>query len=310
MLRDDQILKALQRPTGTVDVLLDTDTYNEIDDQFALAYMMKSPEKLNIVGITAAPFLNKKAASAGVGMELSYQEIEKLLRFMHREDMLQKVFKGSESFLENESTPVDSPAAREIARLAMQYTIEKPLYVVAIGAITNVASALLLQPEIAEKMVVVWLGGHALHYKDNREFNLYQDIAAARVVFKSGVPLVMLPCQGVVSGFALSEGELNHWLAGRDKLCDYLAKNTVREAETYAKGKPWTRVIWDVTAVAWLLDEKEDMLLDRVMPRPIPSYDNLWSQRPGTPVCKYVYYIKRDVLLRDLISRLTGEDVR
>ena len=70
MLRDDQILKALQRPTGTVDVLLDTDTYNEIDDQFALAYMMKSPEKLNIVGITAAPFLNKKAASVGYRLHI------------------------------------------------------------------------------------------------------------------------------------------------------------------------------------------------------------------------------------------------
>lgn len=310
MLKDYEILKALERPTGRIDVLLDTDTYNEIDDQFALAYMMKAPEKLNIVAITAAPFLNKKSTSAGHGMELSYQEIEKLLRFMHREDRLERVCKGSDKFLPDENTPVDSPAARRIAELAMQYTIEKPLYVVAIGAITNVASAILMQPQIADKMVVVWLGGHALHYKDNREFNLYQDIAAARVVFGSGVPLVMLPCQGVVSTFTLSEGELNQWLAGRDELCDYLAKNTIREAETYAKGKPWTRVIWDVTAVAWLLDEKGDMLLDRVMPRPVPEYDNLWGQDPRMPVCRYVYYIKRDALLRDLISRLTGEDVR
>ena len=74
----------LQRPTKPVDVVLDTDTYNEIDDQFALAYMMKAPEKLNVLAITAAPFLNKKAASAGVGMELSYQEIEKLFGVLRR----------------------------------------------------------------------------------------------------------------------------------------------------------------------------------------------------------------------------------
>ena len=310
MLKDYQILKALERPTSQIDVVLDTDTYNEIDDQFALAYMLKAPEKLNVLAITAAPFLNKKSTSAGHGMELSHQEIEKLLHFMHREDMLSKVYKGSETFLTDEKTPVDSPAARRIAELAMQYTIEKPLYVVAIGAISNVASAILMQPEIAEKMVVVWLGGHALHYKNNREFNLYQDIAAARVVFHSGVPLVMLPCQGVVSTFTVSEGELNQWLAGHDELCDYLAKNTIREAETYAKGKPWTRVIWDVTAVAWLLDEKEEMLFERVMPRPVPEYDDLWAEKPDMPLCKYVYYIKRDLLLRDLVSRLTGEDVR
>lgn len=309
-MKEYERLRALERPQGLIDVVLDTDTYNEVDDQFALAYMMKAPERLNMLAITAAPFLNKKAASPAIGMELSYAEIEKLLTFMDRRDMLSKVFKGSDRFLTDEETPVDSPAARRIAELAMRYTIEKPLYVVAIGAITNVASAILLQPEIAEKMVVVWLGGHALHYKDNREFNLYQDIAAARVVFKSGVPLVMLPCQGVVSNFCLSGPELLQWLGDRDPLCDYLARNTIREAETYAKGKPWTRVIWDVTAVAWLLDEKGEMLYDRVMPRPVPEYDNLWGENPNMPLCKYVYFIRRDTLLRDLVSRLTGEDVR
>lgn len=309
-MKDYERLRLLERPQGKIDVVLDTDTYNEIDDQFALAYMMKAPEKLNVLAITAAPFLNKKSTSAAHGMELSYAEIEKLLRFMQREDMLEKTFKGSESFLPDEKTPVDSPAARQIAALAMAHSMEKPLYVVAIGAITNVASAILMQPEIAEKMVVVWLGGHALHYKDNREFNLYQDIAAARVVFSSGVPLVMLPCQGVVSGFALSGPELMHWLADRDPLCDYLARNAIREAETYAKGKPWTRVIWDVTAVAWLLDEDGEMLYDRVMPRPVPEYDNLWGEDPRMPLCKYVYYIRRDLLLRDMVSRLTGENVR
>lgn len=309
-MKDYERLRALERPQGKIDVVLDTDTYNEVDDQFALAYMMKAPEKLNVLSITAAPFYNKKSTSPAHGMELSYQEIEKLLTFMDRRDMLEKVYKGSECFLPDEKTPVDSPAARKIVELAMHYTAEKPLYVVAIGAITNVASAILMKPAIADKMVLVWLGGHALHYKDNAEFNLRQDIAGARVVFKSGVPLVMLPCQGVVSGFSLSGPELMHWLGGRDPLCDYLARNAIREAETYAKGKPWTRVIWDVTAVAWLLDEKGEMLYDRVMPRPVPEYDNLWGEDPNMPLCKYVYYIRRDLLLRDMVSRLTGEDVR
>ena len=46
----------LQRPTGKVDVVFDSDTYNEVDDQYALAYMVKSPDKLNIKAIYAAPF--------------------------------------------------------------------------------------------------------------------------------------------------------------------------------------------------------------------------------------------------------------
>ena len=69
-------------------------------------------------------------------------------------------------------------------------------------------------------------------------------------------------------------------------------------------------MIWDVTAVAWLLDEEGEMLYDRVTPRPVPEYDNLWGEDPRMPLCRYVYYIRRDLLLRDMISRLTGEDVR
>ena len=61
----------------------------------------------------------------------------------------------------------------------MNYTPEKPLYVLAIGAITNVASAILKNPEIIDRIVIVWLGGNALHWPENKEFNLYQDVAAA-----------------------------------------------------------------------------------------------------------------------------------
>ena len=53
----ERFLKNLERPKGRIDVVLDTDAYNEIDDQFAIAYMLTYPEKLNVKGITAAPFL-------------------------------------------------------------------------------------------------------------------------------------------------------------------------------------------------------------------------------------------------------------
>lgn len=61
----------------------------------------------------------------------------------------------------------------------MEHSEEKPLYVLAIGAITNVASALLMEPEIKNRMVLVWLGGNAYSWPDNKEFNLFQDVAGA-----------------------------------------------------------------------------------------------------------------------------------
>ena len=64
-----ELLKRLEHPSGRVDVVLDTDTFNEIDDQFALAYLICSKEKLNLQAVYAAPFSNEKAKDPAEGME-------------------------------------------------------------------------------------------------------------------------------------------------------------------------------------------------------------------------------------------------
>ena len=301
-LSETQRLKRLERPQGRVDVVLDTDTFNEIDDQFALAYLIKSDEKLDLRAIYAAPFFNHHSESPKDGMEKSYQEIHKVLKLMGREEYCEVTYKGSEQYLPDEKTPVDSPAARDLVERAMERGEDHPLYVVAIGAITNVASAILMEPEIIRKIVVVWLGGNALDWHDNREFNAYQDVAADRVIFDCGVPLVQLPCMGVVSAFTTTGPELEYWLRGRNELCDYLVDNTVREAALFSRTKTWSRTIWDVTAVAWLLDG--DFMLERLEHSPIPEYDDKWGFDRTRHFIKYVYAIKRDNLLEDLFDKL------
>lgn len=300
-MTNEQRMKNLTVPKGRVDVVLDTDAYNEIDDQFAILYLLKSKEKLNTKAIYAAPFLNSRSVSPADGMEKSYNEILKLLSLS---DEKAEVLKGSDRFLEDESTPVISPAAKDLAERVKDYSPENPLYIVAIGAITNIASAILLNPEVAENTVVIWLGGHALHYHDTKEFNMYQDVAAARVVMQSGAPFVQLPCMGVVSGFSVSEPELKFWLKGKNKTADYLAENTINEAESYAKGTAWTRVIWDVTAVAWLLNESDCFMESRIIPTPVPTYDNFYATDYNGQPMRYVYNIKRDNLLTDLFGKL------
>ena len=153
--------------------------------------------------------------------------------------------------------------------------------------------------------MVVWLGGHAHHYHDTAEFNMRQDVAAARVVFNSGAPLVQLPCNGVVSSFAISEQELKHYFLDKNPLADYLAGNAIAEAEGYAKGKAWSRIIWDVTAVAWMLNDAERFMRTRIAQAMIPNYVNQYESADGDCPIAYVYHIKRDSLLNDLIRALT-----
>ncbi len=299
------IIKRLQIPDKPVDAVLDTDTYNEIDDQFALAYMIASGDRIHVKGIHAAPFSFKpgRATDPKEGMEKSYHEIHKLLGLMRREDLACLARKGSVQYLPDEKTPVRSEAADHLAELAELYSSDSPLYIVSIGAITNVASFLLLYPELKNNVVVIWLGGHSFDWPDIYEYNMKQDVAAARVVFGSGVPLVLLPCRGVVSGFSISKPEVEYWLKGKNALCDYLSDSLIEYAESKSSLPTWTKPIWDVAAVAWLLG---GFMLDRLEISPIPEYDFQWGRDKTRHLIRYVYYVERDLLMNDLIQKLTG----
>lgn len=298
------LIKNLEAPKKQVDMVLDTDAYNEIDDQFAIAYALKSADKINLKALYAAPFHNSKSSGPADGMERSYNEILKLLELAEREDLKKVTFRGADRYLPDEATPVMSNAVDDLIARARTYTPDSPLYVVAIGAITNVASAIIAAPDIIDKIVIVWLGGAAWHMEKAREFNMMQDYAAARVVFGCGAPLVQLPCAGVVSEFRISKPELEYWLIQKNPLADYLARNTIEEADSYAKGKPWTRVIWDVTAVAWVVDGNTFMR-SSVEHSPIPEYDEYYSHQSRRHFMRYVRMIDRDRLMRDLIEKLT-----
>ena len=79
--RDDtNILNLLKPRKGKVRAVLDTDTYNEIDDQFALVQMMLSTDRIKVEAIYPAPFsMNDRSDHPGKGMELSYDEILRCL---------------------------------------------------------------------------------------------------------------------------------------------------------------------------------------------------------------------------------------
>lgn len=304
MITEEMRIRNLQPPQGHFDAVLDTDAYNEIDDQFALSYLLSATDCATVKALCAAPFLNSRSVSPEDGMVRSEAEIRKLLTLAGRDDLQSIVYAGSRTYLPDEHTPVDSPAARAMAELSKAYSPEHPLYIVAIGAITNVASALLMDPTMADRVVIVWLGGHAQHWHDTREFNMMQDVAAARVVFGCGAPLVQLPCRGVVDRFTVSKPELEYWMIGKSPLCTYLAENTIQAAEAYASGRPWTRVIWDVTAVAWLFNKDGNLMDSRVVPAPIPEYDDHYGYDYTRHSMRYVTYIQRDALMADLFRRL------
>ncbi len=300
MLTNEQIIQKLALPDGRLNIVIDTDTYNEVDDQFALVYALRSQERLGVEAIYAAPFFNKRSKSPADGMLKSYDEIIKILGKMSYEAPNNFVKKGSDRYLESLDTPCNSEAAQDLIERAM--AAKDTLYVVAIGAVTNVASALLLQPKIAEKIVVLWLGGHAFHWPDTFEFNLKQDVLSANVVFGSRVPLVLFPCKGVVSHFSTTLPELKANINKSSAIGRYL----ISIVEDYSFGRSvYSKVIWDAVTIAYL--NNEALTSSRIVPSPIAGEDFKWRFDDSRHPIKYIWSIDRDAIYADLFDKINKQ---
>ena len=292
-------LKMLNPPEKKVRVVMDTDTYNEVDDQFALAYAFLSRDKIDLQAVYAAPFKNRRAETPGEGMTKSYEEILRLLKMLGKSPE-GFVFKGSDRYLQDISTPVRSEAAVDLIKKATASSPDNPLYVVTVGCITNIASAILIEPEIIKNMVVVWLGGNDLNWPHQREFNLVQDVAAAQVVFNSGVPFVVMPTRPVISHFHTTIPELKYFLKDKNVLSDYLYDIV----EEYSGGRDaWSKVIWDVTAVAWLINPQ--WLPTNLVHSPVLTDHVTFSVDHSRHFIRMATSVNRDAVFRDLFSKLT-----
>jgi purine nucleosidase len=286
----------LAAPKGKVRMVLDTDTYNEVDDQFAVVQSLLSPDRLDIEAIYAAPFHNNRSDGAGDGMQKSYEEI---LRLLERLDVSPEGFvhKGSTRFLQGSDAAQESAAAHDLVERA--HNGNAPLYVVAIGAITNVASALLLDPSIVEKIVVVWLGGQPLYWPSAREFNLQQDLHASRLIFDCGVPLVQIPCSGVASHLLTTAAELEAYVAGRGAIGDYLVEVFKAYSDDHFG---WSKEIWDISAPAWLLDAA--WVPSVLVHSPILTDQYTYSVDHRRHLIRIASQVRRNPIFKDLFKKI------
>jgi inosine-uridine nucleoside N-ribohydrolase len=292
----------LAPPTGKVSAVVDSDTYNEIDDQFAVAYSLRSQASMDIEAIYAAPFHNERSKSAGDGMQKSYDEI---LRILDRLKVPSKnfAFAGSERFMPDAGKPVDSPAARDLVAKAMKQR-GGPLYVITVGAPTNVSSAILMEPKIKDRIVVVWLGGQPFDWPTAREFNLQQDIHSSRVLYDSGVPMVNIPTRNVSEHLRTTVPEIEHFMKGKSPIADYLCSEFLAFAKwkSPAPSFAWSKVIWDISAVAWLI--QPEWVPSKIAPSPRLSDDFKYQNTAGRHPVRVATHANRDRIFNDLFAKL------
>jgi hypothetical protein len=353
-LTDAEMERLLKPPEGPVRLIIDTDTKNEIDDQFALAWALLSQDQLEIEGILAEPFSfahlrdglfraheltesgqplsdadqalvstyaswvgglkevgthPKDVAFPGPaeGMEGSYQEILTVYKKLGM-DPGNLVFRGSPGYLPSLEEPIQSEATDHLIECALKAD-DRPLYVAAIGCVTNIASAILLEPEIIKNMVVLWTSAYPSWSNQPNEpsLNLVQDVASSKLLFDCGVPHVYLPGYYIGEQLKISLPDMEAWVKDKGAMGEYLhwlyTHNPIYEQRGIAGhfGRTW--VIWDLINIAWLLNPS--WVPSELVRTPTLNDDTTWNRSDSSRhLMREAFGINRDAIFRDLFKKL------
>ena len=176
-----------------IKVIIDSDVSNEIDDQFAISYVFSNQDKLDVLAITIAPFRVswQKDVSVRDGLIDSRSETYRLLRLfgVKYDKNNPMVFMGCDGFI-SEGYNSSNPAVEKIIQLAKEV---EDLHFCCLGTLTNVAMALKIAPEIAEKLKIVWLGTDNILLDEFTDSNFRKDKQAFYDVLKSNVDFTIFP---------------------------------------------------------------------------------------------------------------------
>ncbi|MDT0683214.1 nucleoside hydrolase [Roseicyclus sp. F158] len=334
----------LAPPDGApVRLVIDTDCANEIDDQFALAWALMTPERVQVEATVAEPFsfrhhlpelrraeagqgrpmhqawaarlaaegrsaasLDAELVTPDAGMEASHAEIRRIHGLCGAGET--PALRGAPRYMTGPDDIVWSEGAEALVELALAG--EGPLYVAAMGCLTNVAAALARAPEIAARIVVLWTAGFPSRQPHDQwpALNLVQDPHAARLLFGCGVPLVYLPGYHVGAQLRISRPEMELFVKGRGALGDALWKlydqNPLHRMFATADTARRTWVIWDMIDIAWLVDPAWVPTI--LTPSPVLGEDLRFSQEQGRHEIREAYDIARDDIFGHFYDKLAA----
>jgi inosine-uridine nucleoside N-ribohydrolase len=196
-------------------VIIDADAHNEIDDVWAIALALLSPERFQIEGFVAANYDN---ANEGAGPESVATSAATIHTLLEKAGLAGKIpVKLGSAPMRYQFEPSESEGVDFIIERAMASTREDPLWIIGLGAATDIASAYLKEPRIADRVVVFWHGRTQWPEKANN-FNVHGDVRAARRLFHSDLPFVLfdtgseLFCPMEESEQWVETGELGRYL--------------------------------------------------------------------------------------------------
>lgn len=291
-------------------IILDTDMANEVDDRFALTYLMSSLDNIEVDAITIAPFWKSGYAedlSIADGTELSYQTTLKILDMIGASSYKDKVYKGATAYMEEAS---NNEAVDKIIEISQKN--EKTI-IVAIGAITNIALAFQREPSIIEKVEIIWLGGNSFLSHQNEEFNFRQDIKAVRTVFESQVSLTVIPCRNVAANLVTTSFELEHYLLNSNigrYLCEEFKNCKKKHYKDLEDEIGSSKTLWDLSAIGYLLNK--DWFVTEKISCPYILENGMYEKTDNRHEVTFVNDLFRNKIFHDYfkkMERYNGKDI-
>lgn len=273
-------------------IILDTDLYNEIDDQIALAYVLKSKDALNLEAVTIAPF-TKGEYNTKTSIDKSYEVAKKVFK-MCNEQNNEIIFKGATEYFTNDSNQTNE-AVNKIIQIAKK---NDKTYILSIGCITNIALAIKKEPSIINKIEVIWLGTNFLFMKNN-DFNFRQDVEAVRYVLDNKVNITIIPTYPVSYGLMISKYELESRIKNANELCNYFCDIFTDDYGT----KQVRRVIWDISTVAYMINREWFETMEISCPR--IKEDTSFKLTKFRHKIKFVQSLNSNEIYDDLFSKIT-----
>lgn len=245
-----QVTVGAQGEDTRLPIIIDADTANEVDDLYAIVRAIKEPN-FNVLGITSAQFHTSPLATENTVQE-SQDINEKILQLMGNNTIPLPL--GSKVPITNSTEPASSPASNFIVKMAHKLPVGEKLNVVILGSSTNVASAILEDPTIIEKLKVHYLGfWHTMETNtyNKKEFNTGNDPKAVEILLNTeGLDLSIMTAT-TSQHLVFTKTEVDAHLKNKGGIADYL----INRWETYERW--WTKddpekkswVMWDVAII-------------------------------------------------------------
>jgi inosine-uridine nucleoside N-ribohydrolase len=232
--------------TGQHAIIVDADTGNEVDDPFALVRILLEPE-VKVLALNAAQWQASQWAVAQ-SMENSHRLNQQLLGEM---GLSVKTLRGGrERMYDWGDRAQHSAASYGIIEEARQLPQGEKLSILVLGALTNVASAVFIAPDIAPKLKVYWLGttmDFNTGVLKRNDFNCAMDPFALDFMLESEIEMNIMPVS-VAAAMEIDRQTVQEQI-GDHPLGQFL----MHRWYTHIDGGRKKRVLWDLALVAAFL---------------------------------------------------------